>query len=100
MSESIIEHEKRITLLESSLLSINKRVDMLQKNQEILAEMNGNIKVLAEQNKTQNKKIDKIEVDISCLKEIPGQRWEKLITTIITVVTSGAFGAWLSLIYS
>ncbi len=97
MAESYLEHEKRITLLESSLKSMHKRVDSLQKSQEILVEMNGNIKVLAEQNKTQNQKIDKIENDISSLKEIPGQRWEKIINTIITVLISGSIGAWLSL---
>ncbi len=98
-NKACLEHEKELASLKSSYKSLHKRVDDIQKNQQILVEMNGNIKVLAEQNKNQNKKIDKIEEDINCLKEIPGQRWDKLITTIITVITSGVVGAWLSLAY-
>lgn len=97
-NERQLEHEKRITALEASAKSAHYRLDELQRNQKILSEMNANIKVLAEQNKTQNSKIDKIEKDVSGLKDKPGQYWEKGVITAVAVVVSGVVGAGLALI--
>ena len=97
-NELQLKHEKRITALEESTKSAHYRLDELQRNQKILSEMNANIKVLAEQNRTQNSKINKIEKDVSGLKDKPGQYWEKGVTTAVVVLVSGIMGAGLALI--
>lgn len=92
------DHEKRIAAVEASAKSAHHRIDEVVESNKVLMEISGNIKILAEQNKTQNEKIDKIEGDVSELKGKPGQYWDKAIGTIITVVVGGVAGAGLTLI--
>ncbi|OYT15427.1 MAG: hypothetical protein B7C24_13090 [Bacteroidetes bacterium 4572_77] len=93
-----MNHEKRISAAESSLKSAHLRLDEHAKSNELLMEITGTLKTLIEQNKNQNQKIDKIEVDVSELKGKPGQYWEKVVSTAIVVVVSGVIGAGLTLI--
>ncbi len=93
-----MDHEKRIAAVEGSAKSAHHRIDELVENNKVLMEISGNIKTLTEQNKSQNEKIDKIEVDVSELKGKPGQYWNKVINTAIVVVVSGVMGAGLTLI--
>ena len=93
-----MDHEKRISSLESSYKSAHYRIDELAKNNEILIEISGNLKTLTEQNKNQNEKIDRIETDVSGLKSKPGQYFEKAVSVLITVFVAGVAGAILALI--
>lgn len=93
-----MDHENRIATVEGLAKSAHHRIDEIIENNKILMEISGNIKTLAEQNKSQNEKIDRIEKDVSGLKSKPGQYWEKTINTAIVVVVSGVIGAGLTLI--
>lgn len=98
LGENCMDHEKRISALESSFKSAHHRIDDLSKNYELLMEITGTLKTLIEQNKNQNQKIDKIEKDVSGLKSKPERYLEKAVGVIITVVVGGAAGAVLTLI--
>jgi DNA repair exonuclease SbcCD ATPase subunit len=91
-----LSHEQRISLVEASARSAHHRIDEVQKNQEILIEMNKNIGIIAEKNSELNKKLDKVEEDVEELKEKPGKHWEQLTSNIITVLVSGFMGAMIN----
>lgn len=77
---------KTLIETESRSKSNTHRIDKMEENQKILLEMSSNIKVIAEQNKAQNEKINCIESDVKELKETPKKRYDLIITTIITVI--------------
>lgn len=95
------EHTKcmeRITAVEESIKSAHHRIDEVQENQKVLLEMNANIKLLTEQFKTQSKELTEVKSDVKELKEKPVKRWDSIVATIITVITSALSGAVLALI--
>lgn len=98
MAEVCMEHEKRITSVESSTRSAHHRIDEIVENTKILMEISGTLKALNEQNKNQNQKIDKIEKDVSGLKSKPERYLEKAVGVLITVVVGGVAGAILTLV--
>ena len=55
---------ERITILEESKKSTDRRLDLLEENQKLLFEMNANIRLIAQQNKNQNKEIKTLQSDI------------------------------------
>ncbi|MGD9678443.1 MAG: hypothetical protein AB7V16_08880 [Vulcanibacillus sp.] len=72
---------------------LKNRVDKIEKNQELLHEMNTNIKLIAEQNKVQNEKMDNLSIEvkeqgkeIKSIKEKPAEDWGKIKTAVITCV--------------
>ncbi|WP_372713221.1 hypothetical protein [Ilyobacter sp.] len=91
-----LSHEQRISLVEASARSAHHRIDEVQKNQEVLMEMNKNIAVIAEKHTELNKKLSKVVEDVEELKEKPGRYWEQLTSTIITVLVSGFMGAMIN----
>ena len=104
-NEIQLNHEKRLAEVEQSTKSAHHRIDEIQENTKILIEMNGNIRVLAEETKTltkqneeQNKKIDKIEGEVSTLKNKPGQYWEKMVSGIIVAIASSFVTACVALL--
>jgi hypothetical protein len=97
-NELQINHASRLAAVEASARSAHHRIDEVYENQKILMEMNGNIKILAEQNKNQNQKIDKIEKDVSSLKDKPAKKWESLTDSIMISLASGIVGMVITLL--
>jgi len=95
-----LTYEKRLSAVESSIRSAHHRIDEIQENNKILMEMNGNIKILAEQNKGLNEKIGKVEKnldnvqgDVSTLKEKPGKRYDEIVGALIVALTGATVGS-------
>ena len=82
------ENTKMLIEVVERCKSNTHRIDNIEKTQNILHEMNGNIKVLAEQTKTQGDEIKSIKKDVTDIKSKPGKRWDIVITTIITVIVT------------
>lgn len=93
-----MDHEKRISAAESSLKSAHRRLDELAKSNELLMKITGTLETLIEQNKNQNIQINKIEKDVSGLKNKPERYLEKAVGVLITVVVGGVAGAILTLV--
>ena len=89
---------ERVVKVEESAKSAHHRLNKVEENQEILMEMNSNIRVLAEQYKNQSTKIDKVEKDVEALKKIPAKRWESIIATVITVLVGAIVGAVITIV--
>jgi predicted ribosome quality control (RQC) complex YloA/Tae2 family protein len=88
-AQSNPEFIERLVTVEQSAKSAHHRIDKLEENQEILLEMNGNIRVLTEQTKKQNEELGEVKKDVKDLKEKPAKRWDLIITVIITASVTG-----------
>ncbi|MCT4542910.1 MAG: hypothetical protein N4A63_05170 [Vallitalea sp.] len=76
--------------------SIEKRLDKIEDSQEILYNMNTNLEKLIEQNKYRDKQIQSNTDNINILKDKPAKRWDDLIKTIITVITTALVTAFVA----
>ena len=94
-----LDHEKRISSLETSIKGAFSRMNHIEENQKILTDMNANIKVIAERYTELNKKFDKVETDLEELKGKPGKRYEQLVSLIMTVIISGVLGAFIKSLF-
>lgn len=66
--EERIELEKRLTETEGRSKSNTKRIDKLENQYDLIMDMNSNIKVLVEQNSTQTKTIENVELNLNSFK--------------------------------
>lgn len=87
---------KTLIETESRSKSNVKRLDKIEENQKILLDMSSNIKVIAEQNKNQNEKIDTLTTDVRALKETPKKRYDLIVSTLITVVVTALVTAFVA----
>jgi len=119
--EKIIEE---ITTLKGSMKtaynrldSIDSKIDAIENKQDVMHEMNANIRIIALNQENQSKEIVTIKTDVKELKEKPnpdidelkcevkelkarpGKRWDTLITVIITVIVSGILGFVLGKVF-
>ncbi|MFA5714986.1 MAG: hypothetical protein WC998_04570 [Candidatus Paceibacterota bacterium] len=104
-----MEHDEMVTkiiTLEGSMKTIYNRVDdiddkldTIENKQDIMHEMNTNIKIIALNQENQNKEIVTIKTDVKELKEKPGKRWDTLTTVIITALITGTITFALSKIF-
>lgn len=90
---------ERLVAVEASVKSAHHRIDEVQESQKILMEMNTNIRLLVEQNKVQDQKLENVEKDVKELKEKPNKRWETVVAAVITALCSGIAGAALTLLF-
>lgn len=87
--KEITELKSSIERLEERLDEHKERMDKLEESNKILHEMNTNIKVMIEQNYARDKKIEGIEKNVKEIIDKPRQNWEKVMWTIITVISTG-----------
>lgn len=96
MEEYITRHEydERQKRIDDEDRRQNHRLDRLEKIAEQLSEMTASIKVMAvsmqgmqEEQKAQGERLEKIEQE-------PADHWNKLISTVITVIVTAAL-TWL-----
>ena len=97
-------HIEKLAALESSTKSAHYRLDTLEdkidaieNKQDIMHEMNTNIKLIAQNQDNQGKEIVTIKTDLKDLKEKPAKRWDLVGTVAITAVASGLVGYVLSM---
>lgn len=66
-----------------------ERMDKLEESNKILCEMNTNIKIMIEQNCIRDKKIEVIENNLKQIIDKPRQNLERVLWSIITVLSTG-----------
>lgn len=86
-------HTRKIAETEQSVKSAHIRIDEMKKkiekiesSQELLFEMNTNIKIITQEQIHQNDKIGCISNDLKELREKPMREWSKIKTAIVTAV--------------
>lgn len=91
LPSKVMEHEARIKGAEHRLKDLETEVHDLRELTKAVAVTNANVKQLSGQ-------FEELHQDVKELKEIPSNRWEKIITAIITGVVCGLIGAILALV--
>lgn len=87
----VMEHDARIKSVEHRVKDLENEVHDLRELTKAVAVTNSNVKQLSTQ-------FDELHQDVKELKQIPANRWDKVITAIITGVVGTLIGAVLALI--
>ena len=86
-----MEHDAKIKSAEHRLKNLETEVHDLRALTEAVAVTNTNVEQLSN-------KVVELHQDVKDLKEIPANRWDKVITAIITGVVGALIGAILALV--
>lgn len=92
METVVREYEHRISAVEQSTKSAHHRINDIEKLVESVRDIANEIKHMREDLSDVKKRVDVIE-------EKPAKRWDLVVTTVITAVTSGFVGYLLSLLF-
>ncbi len=87
-----IEHAERLSRVEELADSNSRRLGDVEKRQDNLDELVGTVKVLAVREKQVEADVKEIKNDVKTLAGKPGQRWETMITHIITLLAAAVVG--------
>lgn len=90
-----LEHEKRLTEVESRSKSNTRRLEEVEKKQSDLSELVGTVKVLAIKEQNVENDVKEIKTDVKTLTNKSGKRWDgivdKIITTIVAIIVGFIF---------
>ena len=84
-----LEHERRLTEVESRSKSNMKRLDDVEQRQS-------NLEVLADREERLENDVGEIKSDVKEIKGKPGKRWEALVSDIIKIVVAAVCGFFLA----
>ena len=87
-----LDHERRLTEVEERAKSNSHRIDDVERRQDNLDELVGTVKVLAVREKQVEADVKEIKGDVKSLTSKPAERWEMLITQIITLLAAAVVG--------
>lgn len=87
-----LDHERRLTEVEERAKSNSHRLDEVERRQDNLDELVGTVKVLAVRERQVEADVKEIKGDVKSLTSKPAQRWEMLITQIITLLAAAVIG--------
>ena len=87
-----VQFEHRLTTVEDRSKSNTKRLDDMEKRQDDLDELVSTVKVLAVREEAVENDVKEIKNDVKSLTGKPAQRWENLITQLITIVVAAVAG--------
>lgn len=87
-----LEHEKRLTEVESRSKSNTKRIDDMEKRQDNLDDLVSTVRVLADREKRVEDDVSEIKDDVKEMKEKPAKKWEGLVEKIIMTLVGVLVG--------
>lgn len=91
-----MEHERRLTEVESRSKSNTRRLDDMEKRQDNLDKLVATVEVLAVKESNVENDVKEIKNDVKSMKDKPAKRWEAVVTQIITIVVAAVAGYVLS----
>lgn len=90
------DYEHRLTKVEERSKLNAARLDSVEKRQNDLDELVGTVKVLANREENVENDVKEIKKDVKTLTGKTGQKWDTLVSTIITALAGGVIGFMLS----
>jgi hypothetical protein len=81
-----MEHERRLTEVESRSKSNTKRLDDIEKRQDNLDTLVSTVAVLAEKESNVENDVKEIKSDVKSIKDKPGKRWDDIVDKVIWAV--------------
>lgn len=91
-----MEMEHRMTVVEDRSKSNTHRLDELEKRQDDLDELVGTVKVLANRQENVENDVKEIKSDVKTITSKPGQRWDTMISQIITIIVAAIAGFFMA----
>lgn len=77
-----LEHEARLSRVES-------RLDTVEKRQDVLDDLVGSVRVLASREERVENDVKEIKSDVKTMMEKPAKRWDSAVEKIIMLVLTG-----------
>ena len=87
-----LDHERRLTEVEERAKSNSHRIDDVERRQDNLDELVGTVKVLAVRERQVEIDVKEIKSDVKTLASKPAQRWELLVTQVLTLLVAAVIG--------
>lgn len=87
-----LDHEKRLTEVETRCKSNSHRLDEVEKRQDNLDDLVSTVKVLAVREEAVESNVKEIKSDVKSLTNKSGQRWDGLVDKIIMIIVSAVVG--------
>jgi hypothetical protein len=81
-----LEHEQRLTAVESRSKSNAHRLDEVERRQNHLDELVGTVRVLALRLETVESNVTEIKRDVKELTGKPGKRWDAIVDKVLLTV--------------
>lgn len=91
-----LEHEKRLSDVESRAKSNTKRLDKLEKSTEAITSLATSVKVMVIKQEGMKETLDSLDAKVENIESAPARRWEALTEKIILAVISALVGAALA----
>ena len=90
-----LEHERRLTEVESKAERNEGRIRKLEGEHEALNKLATSVAVMAEKQETMNHNVEALTEKVVSIENKPAERWNQLTGTILGAV-AGAFVMWLA----
>ena len=87
-----LEHERRLTEVESRSKSNTKRLDDVEQRQTALEMLASSVKVISDREERLESDVSEIKTDVKEIKGKPGKRWDSLVDKIILAVAAALVG--------
>lgn len=87
-----LEHEKRLTEVESRSRSNTKRIDKLEQQTEAINRLATSMAVMAEKQDETATIVTALDDKVTKLEEKPAKRWEKVIEAFLIALVSALAG--------
>lgn len=87
-----LDHERRLTEVEERAKINSHRIDDVERRQDNLDELVGTVKVLAVRERQVEIDVKEIKSDVKTLAGKPAQRWELLVTQVLTLLAAAVIG--------
>ena len=91
-----LEHEKRLTEVESKTKTNSHRIDDLEKRQDNLDELVGTVKVLAVREESVENDVKEIKNDVKSLTGKSGKMFDSIVEKVILLIISAVVGYFLA----
>lgn len=91
-----LEHEKRLTEVESRSKSNAKRIDKLEAQTEAINRLATSMAVMAEKQDETTNIVTELDNKVTALESKPGKRWDSLVEKVIWAVASAIVGFLLA----
>lgn len=91
-----LEHEKRLTEVETRSKSNAHRLEEVEKRQDNLDKLVATVEVLAVKESNVENDVKEIKSDVKSLTNKSGQRWDGLVDKIILTLAAAVVGFLLS----
>ncbi len=91
-----LEHEKRLTEVESRSKSNTKRIDKLEEQTEAINRLATSMAVMAEKQDETTNIVTALDDKVTALEQKPAKRWESVVEKIIWAVVAAVVGFLLA----